>query len=103
MLLHGQAFDAATWQQTGTLEALAQQGRVRAMAVDLPGHGLTAGQPLPLSDRPAFLTELLKQLQVRQPLVLVSPSMRGSYVLPWLTDHAGELAWRVAVAPVGLK
>ena len=103
VLLHGQAFSAATWQQTGTLEALGQQGRVRAVAVDLPGFGSTGGQPIPASDCPAFLAELFKQLQVRQPLVLVTPSMSGSYALPWLTQHAGELAGWVAVAPVGLK
>ena len=103
VLLHGQAFDASTWQQIGTLKALGQQGRVRAVAVDLPGFGLTGGQPLPASDRPAFLAELLVQLRVRRPLVLVTPSMSGSYALPWLTHHAGELAGWVAVAPVGLK
>lgn len=37
MLLHGQAFQASTWQETGTLEALGGHG-VRAIAVDLPGE-----------------------------------------------------------------
>ena len=29
--------------------------------------------------------------------------MSGSYVLPWLREHAEELAGWVAVAPVGLR
>lgn len=37
VLLHGQAFQADTWQQTGTLSALGAAG-VRAVAVDLPGE-----------------------------------------------------------------
>ncbi|KAL4436963.1 hypothetical protein ABPG75_004102 [Micractinium tetrahymenae] len=102
VLLHGQAFQAATWQQSGTLDALAQAG-VRAIAVDLPGHGVTGGSLLPLDARPAFLAELLRQLQPRPPLVVVTPSMSGSFFLPWLSRHAGELAGWVAVAPVGLQ
>lgn len=35
VLLHGQAFQASTWRDTGTLEALGAAG-VRAVAVDLP-------------------------------------------------------------------
>lgn len=101
VLLHGQAFQASTWQQTGTLQALGAHG-VRAIAVDLPGHGVTGGVALPLPARPAFLADLLRALQVRQPLVLVTPSMSGSYALPYLSKHAAEVAAWVAVAPVGL-
>lgn len=166
VLLHGQAFQAATWQQSGTLDALAQAG-VRAIAVDLPGgrppslanagavqpqagrarwlpkcgpelpasdaprlrgayppcaglctrapargpalrcrpagHGVTGGAPLPLEARPAFLAALLARLQPAPPLVVVTPSMSGSYFLPWLTQHAEQLAGWVAVAPAGLR
>ncbi|EFN55558.1 hypothetical protein CHLNCDRAFT_134030 [Chlorella variabilis] len=97
-----QAFQASTWQETGTLEALGGHG-VRAIAVDLPGHGVTGGQALPPNSRAAFLQDLLKALHVRQPLVLITPSMSGSYILPWLADHAAELTAWVAVAPAGLK
>ncbi|KAI7837087.1 hypothetical protein COHA_009085 [Chlorella ohadii] len=102
VLLHGQSFQASTWQECGTLQALAKHG-VRALAVDLPGHGVTGGPSLALQERPAFLEQLLKALSVRQPLVLVIPSMSGSYALPWISSHADELAGWVAVAPVGLS
>lgn len=45
------------------------------------GHGVTGGQSLPLADRAPFLAQLLKALAVRPPLVLVTPSMSGSYAL----------------------
>ncbi len=64
---------------------------------------MTGGPPLPLGERPAFLADLLVQLRPGAPLVFVTPSMSGSYFLPWLSQHAGELAGWVAVAPVGLQ
>lgn len=67
------------------------------------GHGVTGGAPLPLEARPAFLAALLARLQPAPPLVVVTPSMSGSYFLPWLTRHAEQLAGWVAVAPAGLR
>lgn len=96
VLLHGAAFQAETWRETGTLERLAAEGR-RAIAVDLPGHGRT---PAARVEPVQFMNELLDALETGR-VVLVSPSMSGRYALPYAMEHPGRLAGLVAIAPVG--
>ena len=38
ILLHGMKFQAATWQELGTLERISNEG-FRAIAIDMPGFG----------------------------------------------------------------
>jgi abhydrolase domain-containing protein 14 len=103
LLLHGQAFSAETWRETGTLDALAAAGHA-VVAVDLPGHGGTGGAPLPPAERGDFLGALVRALGLRDSsVVLVSPSMSGSYAMPYLeAGGAAALSGWVAVAPVGV-
>lgn len=97
VLLHGAAFRAETWRETGTLADLAQHG-YRALAIDLPGHGES---PRSAVQPEQWLGKLLDALEVQRP-VIVSPSMSGRFSLPLVTSQPDRLAGFVAVAPVGI-
>lgn len=97
LLLHGGRFTSETWRELGTLDALADAG-LRVIAIDLPGFGESPKSALP---RSVVLTQVIAALDL-EPVLLVSPSMSGTFSLPFVLDHAGELSGYMPVAPAGI-
>ncbi|PIE56244.1 MAG: 2-hydroxy-6-oxo-6-phenylhexa-2,4-dienoate hydrolase [Desulfobulbus propionicus] len=95
VLLHGKAFQAETWRETGTLEYLAGQG-FHCLALDMPGFGKS----------PAGSADFLEVLQlffagtgVSEP-VLLGPSMGGGIALEYALTAAGTLRGLILVGAV---
>ncbi len=97
LFLHGASFKAQTWQEIGSLQLLAEKG-YRSVAVDLPGYGNSEKISISATE---FMLSLLEQLDINQPII-VSPSMSGSYSLPFVANYSEKLRGFVAVAPVGI-
>jgi len=99
LFLHGRSFTAEVWIETGLLDDVAAAGH-DAIAVDLPGYGLTDGTDTSSAD---FLGALLAEVDTGEGVVVVAPSMSGSFLLPLLAARRTEhLAGVVPVAPVGV-
>jgi abhydrolase domain-containing protein 14 len=84
------------------LQAVAADGYT-VTAVDLPGFGQSAGQ-VPLALRAYFLAGLVQALDLAKEIVVVAPSMSGTFAVPLLTSQLlPGLRGLVAVAAAGLS
>ncbi len=100
LFLHGASFTKQNWAELNVTDTVADAGYT-TVAIDLPGFGDT---PAINGDRSEFLTDLLAALDLEtQDVVIVSPSMSGSFVLPFLDRQPPvDLGGLIAVAPVGI-
>lgn len=103
LFLHGQSYSSRIWDDRKILDPVAAAGW-RAVSIDLPGYGDTpkrAGDAK-ASDG-AWLRQLIDKLGGPGRVVVVSPSMSGTYSLSYLEEFPEEqLLGFVPVAPVGI-
>jgi pimeloyl-ACP methyl ester carboxylesterase len=66
VLLHGLTFDRTTWSPI--VEKLGND--IRTIAIDLPGHGETAGSPCSLWHAAALVNDTITELAVDQPIIV---------------------------------
>jgi abhydrolase domain-containing protein 14 len=100
LFLHGASYTSRDWFDLGILDQVAGAG-FRSIAVDLPGYGDTEG-PAP-KDRGRWFGHLVEGVGGAGRIVVVSPSMSGSYALAYLGEQPkAQLAGFVPVAPVGI-
>jgi len=97
LLLHGGRFNSKTWLDLGTIHALAK-AKLHVVAVDLPGFGASPATGLQRSDILPLLVEAIGCERV----LLVSPSMSGTFSLPFVIDHSELVAGYVPIAPAGI-
>ncbi len=98
ILLHGMKFNAATWEELGTLKALAEKG-FHVLAVDMPGFGESPSCEL---DNNTVLNGVIEQLGLGK-IVLVGPSMGGKTALEFVIDDSEKISGLVLVGAVGVE
>jgi len=105
LFLHGQSYTSRIWDDRKILDPVALAGW-RAMSVDLPGYGETPKLPDDGGSTISpgtWLRELVKKLGGPGRVVIVSPSMSGTYSLGYLEQYPeDQLLGFVPVAPVGI-
>ncbi|MCI2415033.1 MAG: alpha/beta hydrolase [Candidatus Aramenus sp.] len=98
ILHHGARFNARTWEETGTVSAIAEVG-FRAISVDFPGFGRSErGNFSNLSE---FIGEFVKALGLERP-ILLGASMGGEAVLAYAVDNREKVGGLILVGAVGV-
>ena len=98
VLLHGMKFQAATWQELGTLDVLIGKG-LHVLAVDMPGFGQS-----PASDcEPVEVLNRLAGKTGKARMILIGPSMGGRIALEFAATYPDVVAGLILVGAVGVE
>ncbi len=97
LLLHGKAFQAATWQELGTLDALAAAG-LSFVAFDLPGFGKSPAAEI---SPEKVIDQVLQAMDISR-VILTGPSMGGKIAIEYTLRHREKVAGLVLIGAVGV-
>ena len=98
LFLHGKAFQAETWQELGTLEAVIDAG-FSTLALDLPGFGKS---PEATIEPEIVINQVMKAVGIER-AVIVGPSMGGKIALEFSLSNPDKVAGLVLIGAVGVK
>ncbi len=99
LLFHGARFNAYTWQETGTIKAISNNG-FKAIAVDFPGFGKSENiQGLELTE---FIKIFMNSLKIDK-ATLLGASMGGEAVLGFSVNYPNLVSSLILVGAVGVK
>lgn len=96
--LHGKAFQAKTWLELGTLQAVMEAG-FSFIAIDLPGFGMTPEAPL----APETVIHGVLQAAAVERCILVGPSMGGKIAMEFSLAYPDLLTGLVLIGAVGVN
>jgi abhydrolase domain-containing protein 14 len=98
LLLHGKMFQAATWQETGTLAKLAEAG-YRAVALDMPGFGNSPAADI----KPAEVLNTAIDQASQNKAIMLGPSMGGRIALEFTLANQDLVSGLILVGTVGVQ
>jgi abhydrolase domain-containing protein 14 len=98
ILLHGMKFQAATWQELGTLDYLSGLG-LHVFAVDMPGFGQS---PVCECEPVEVLRRFVAQIGLDR-VFLIGPSMGGRIALEYGIQCPERLAGLILAGAVGVE
>lgn len=104
VLFHGNAFSLDDWISNGTIKLLEQAG-YPVLAIDLPsgkGSKSTKVEKKRVEDYVPILEEVFKKLEIgtrSSQVVIVGPSMGGSFALAYALAHQDVVSGLVLIAP----
>jgi len=98
VLLHGMKFQAATWQELGTLKRIAEEG-FHVIAMEMPGFGLS---PTCSVEQNKVLETFLQEIG-QQKIILIGPSMGGRIALEFTINHPERISALILVGAVGVE
>lgn len=99
LLFHGARFNARTWEQTGTISAIASTG-YKAISVDFPGFGKSEGSKS--EDLSEFIYSFMNIMKIDK-AILLGASMGGEAVLGFSVKYTNLVSGLILVGAVGVK